>query len=640
YYTANTDGTAAGGFVPVAGKRIVDTRSGLGAPKALLAPGKSVDIQVTGTNGVPAGASGAVVNLLPINSTASDGYLTPYATGTTRPDNALHYAPSVNTSIQAQVRLSSSGKMTIYNGSSTINLVIDLQGYFTAAGTTGATFTPGIGRVFDSRSSGSSILAKNETRAIPVAGQAGVPVMGSGITAVVLTLTVAHGGSDGRASVWANGTTQPETTSINFQTDEIRTNTVTVALGANGKISLNNIADATNYIIDVQGWYVNPVAPTIVCPQPFAAGSVNTSLPETDINCTVTAPAVSETGTELDIDLNGDPLSTTELSNSRQTTVSVTVPRSGGEYVIDANLTTSTLDNYATSSYAFETGGVWPTETIQYLPGDALPADKAGILSVTTRNDVLRDYVRRHYVVTENKDGNSNAIYDSGWINGDADLATAGLVAGVRYYWHVDLAGPTSASTEEQSTTSPVMSFVASGAALDPACVMSASEVPGITDEDYTANCVDQTEIEEGKEDADVTEAEIVSDPDLTLTQKSFMVIAAKSSAIHSKTFNQRTDSPFYAEYHTGKFFYNGSRAWSTKKHQGKKGYHRCHTAGSLGWGTSVTMINCYSQRNGNSARLAEDFEVGVLIKGSPFSYVKTQLTQCSPRGKLTEKRY
>lgn len=29
YYTANTDGTAAGGFVPVAGKRFVDTRSGL-----------------------------------------------------------------------------------------------------------------------------------------------------------------------------------------------------------------------------------------------------------------------------------------------------------------------------------------------------------------------------------------------------------------------------------------------------------------------------------------------------------------------------------------------------------------------------------------------------------------------------------
>ncbi|WXF91287.1 hypothetical protein WDV91_00325 [Curtobacterium flaccumfaciens pv. flaccumfaciens] len=96
--------------------------------------------------------------------------------------------------------------------------------------------------MFDSRASGSSILSKNETRAIPVAGQAGVPVTGSGITAVVLTLTAVHGGSDGRASVWAGGTTQPDTTSINFQTDEIRTNTVTVALGANGDINLNNVA--------------------------------------------------------------------------------------------------------------------------------------------------------------------------------------------------------------------------------------------------------------------------------------------------------------------------------------------------------------------------------------------------------------
>jgi len=51
-------------------------------------------------------------------------------------------------------------------------------------------------------------------------------------------------------------------------------------------------------------------------------------------------------------------------------------------------------------------------------------------------------------------------------------------------------------------------------------------------------------------------------------------------------------------------------------------------------------MINRYSQRNGNSGRLVEGFEVGLFIKGSPFSYVKTQLMQCSPRGKLTEKRY
>lgn len=171
------------GFVPVAGKRFVDTRSGLGAPKATIAPGKSVDIQVTGANDVPAGASGAVVNLIAINSTSSDGNLTPYATGGTKPQNSLHYTPSATTSIQAQVALSADGKMTIANSSSTVNLVIDLQGYFTAAGQTGAVFTPGTGRAYDSRATGNTILAKNETRSIQIAGTAGVPVMGSGITA-------------------------------------------------------------------------------------------------------------------------------------------------------------------------------------------------------------------------------------------------------------------------------------------------------------------------------------------------------------------------------------------------------------------------------------------------------------------------
>ncbi|MFK4482913.1 phospholipase A2 [Curtobacterium sp. AB7] len=364
YYTANTDGTAAGGFVPVAGKRIVDTRSGLGAPKALLAPGKSVDIQVTGANGVPAGASSAVVNLLPINSTASDGYLTPYATGTTRPDNALHYAPSVNTSIQAQVRLSSSGKMTIYNGSSTINLVIDLQGYFTKAGVIGATFTPGIGRVFDSRATGNTILAKNETRAIQVAGQAGVPVMGSGITAVVLTLTAAHGGSDGRASVWANGTTQPETTSINFQTDEIRTNTVTVALGANGKINLNNVADPTNYVIDVQGWYVDPTAPTIGCAAPFAAGSWvrDEQAQANGVTCTVTAPAASTSSQELQFIVNGALDSTEVLNESGRSTFTYNLQYLTGIVTIEAVVTDGTTSS-ATTSTQFGVGS-WDSESL------------------------------------------------------------------------------------------------------------------------------------------------------------------------------------------------------------------------------------------------------------------------------------
>lgn len=447
YYTANTDGTAAGGFVPVAGKRIVDTRSGLGAPKALLAPGKSVDIQVTGTNGVPAGASGAVVNLLPINSTASDGYLTPYATGTTRPDNALHYAPSVNTSIQAQVRLSSSGKMTIYNGSSTINLVIDLQGYFTAAGTTGATFTPGVGRVFDSRSSGSSILAKDETRAIPIAGQAGVPVMGSGITAVVLTLTAAHGGSEGRASVWPNGATQPETTSINFQTDEIRTNTVTVALGANGKINLNNVAAATNYVIDVQGWYTNPISPSIACAAPYSSGSWTRTVPADDILCSVGVPAASSSNQDYDLIVD-DVAYDTVSAQSATSSVAVTVGAFPGSHTISVALAGQILN-----SYTF-TLGQWELANAVPSPESGSTATADTELSVAPSGDeVYPDDASFAYTIWADQTG-SRVVASSGPQSGPWTPPAGSLETDTTYYWSVAVTGTT--STGRQTAQSPV----------------------------------------------------------------------------------------------------------------------------------------------------------------------------------------
>jgi hypothetical protein len=371
YYTSNDDGTAAGGFVPVAGKRIVDTRSGLGATKSTLAPGKSIDIQVAGTNGVPNGASAAVVNLLPINTTSSDGYLTPYATGTTRPGNALHYAPSTNTSIQAQVQLSADGKMTIYNGSSTINLVVDLQGYF----------TPGIGRVYNSTASGNTIFAKNETRSIQIAGRAGVPVMGSGINSVVLTLTAYHAGSEGRATVWADGADKPDTTSINFRNDEIRTNTVTIALGANGKISLNNVADPTHYLIDVQGWYADPANPTVTCDNGAVAGSWGTAQhsAESPVVCTVTAPAATESGQTLGVTANGLPIGEAPLYEAGPTTLTVPIPPISGAVTIRAAAFSDAGESRSTE-YAFGLGD-WTKASIVPTVADGFVVEPGVVLA-------------------------------------------------------------------------------------------------------------------------------------------------------------------------------------------------------------------------------------------------------------------
>jgi hypothetical protein len=365
YYTANTDGTAAGGFVPVA-KRIVDTRSGMGAPKVAIAPGKSVDVQITGANGIPAGASGAVVNLVAVNSTDADGYLTPYATGGTKPVNSLHYAPSANSSIQAQIPLSADGKITIANTTTTTNLIVDLQGYFTAAGKGGSVFTPSYGRAFNSRATGNTALAENETRSIQIAGTAGVPVMGSGITAVVITLIALHGGSNGYAEVWADGTTKPGTTAINFQTNEIESNTITVPLGANGKISLRNVAKATDYIVDVQGWYANPQAPTISCPAQYANNAWVDSLPASPVSCTVSAPAALSSDATLFTLVDGDSSQEYSLSPSGKTTVATPVTSTAGWHTVDAIVMQSDGSSF-TESIAFGLNDGAPSSTVRAI---------------------------------------------------------------------------------------------------------------------------------------------------------------------------------------------------------------------------------------------------------------------------------
>ncbi|GGK98758.1 hypothetical protein GCM10009769_16220 [Curtobacterium luteum] len=461
YYTANTDGTAAGGFVPVA-KRIVDTRSGLGAAKATIAPGKSIDVQITGANGIPAGASGVVVNLIAINTTDSDGYLTPYATGSTKPQNALHYAPSVTTSMQAQVPVSSGGKITIANGSSTANLVIDLQGYFTAAGTNGAVFTPSYGRAYDSRASGNTALAKSETRLIQIAGQAGVPIMGSGITAVTLTLIVSHAGSAGCAQVYADGTSNPGTTAINFQADDIRTNTITVPLGANGKIALRNVADASNYIVDVQGWYTNPQAPTITCPSPYAAGSWATTVPSADITCTVITPAESSSNQQLTVNLDGDLDSLNDLSETASTSTSVTVPAQGGAHTIAVEVDDARGTTIATNAYSFGLGD-WFSKTLTPTPADGAEADTAGSLSVAPANDNFGTDAQFDYVIT-NGTATNDPVADSGWVTGAFQIPATVMTAGTTYYWTVTVRGTSGGSTTVKTETSPTWSFIASTA--------------------------------------------------------------------------------------------------------------------------------------------------------------------------------
>jgi hypothetical protein len=460
YYTANTDGTAAGGFVPLNGKRIVDTRSGLGATKATVASGKSIDVQVTGTAGVPAGASGVIVNLIAVNTTDSVGYLTPYATGAARPANSFNYAGSAATSMQAQVQLSASGKITIYNANSTTNMVIDVQGYFTAAGRGGAAFTPGAGRAYDTRTGSRTPLGNNETRSIQIAGVAGVPVMGSGINAVVLTLTALKStAGGGNATVWADGTTRPNTTSINFDETTIRTNTITVPLGANGKVALNNVADDTNYVLDVQGWYSNPAAPRITCPG-YTAGSWTATIPDDEIACSITAPASTESDETLVPAIDGSELDAITLNDTGVTTAAVSIPASAGAHTLTAQLEAASWGNSApTSAYSFGLGD-WAKKDLTATPADGSTTPMSPSLTVASsaNDDFPADAQYRYLIATSSTDF-STPIADSGWVTGPFDITQGTLTGETNYYWRVEIKGTSGGSATPADITSPTWAF-------------------------------------------------------------------------------------------------------------------------------------------------------------------------------------
>ncbi len=111
-------------YDPLTPARILDTRTGSGALRA----GGALTVQVTGRGGMPRKGQTAVeVNVTAVSPT-SGGWLTAYATGTTRPaTSTLNFAPGGAIANSATVRLSASGQLTIYT-SATTNVLVDVAG--------------------------------------------------------------------------------------------------------------------------------------------------------------------------------------------------------------------------------------------------------------------------------------------------------------------------------------------------------------------------------------------------------------------------------------------------------------------------------------------------------------------------------
>jgi alpha-tubulin suppressor-like RCC1 family protein len=258
--------SAAGTFGSVAPTRVLDTRTGNGAPIAPVNAHGTTTVTVASRAGLPPSGISAVAINVTVAAPQNSGYITAYAAGTTRPTTSnLNFSPGQTVPNLVIAPVSPDGKITLYNDSpGTTHLIADITGYYltgppSAAGTFGSVAPT---RVLDTRTGNGAPIAPvnaHGTTTVTVASRAGLPP--SGISAVAINVTVAAPQNSGYITAYAAGTTRPTTSNLNFSPGQTVPNLVIAPVSPDGKITLYNDSPGTTHLIaDITGYYLTGAA--------------------------------------------------------------------------------------------------------------------------------------------------------------------------------------------------------------------------------------------------------------------------------------------------------------------------------------------------------------------------------------------
>jgi len=269
---------AKGAYYAVTPARLLDTRSGVGAPAAMLGTQKSLDLQVTGRSGVPsAGVSAVVLNVTVTGSTAPS-FLTVYPTGADRPTaSSINFAKGWTGANSVTIGVGDGGKVRIYNQYGATHVIADVVGFYAAdssviptAGSADADFYPLTPRRWiDTRPDGNAgRLGNGDYYQL---GWDFSPEFNPYVRAVAVNITAVSPTGNGYLSAW-NGQTGafPATSTLNYTTGRNVPNMAIVPTSpcneawcnANGipMIGIMNTISgntATHLIVDLVGVYDN-----------------------------------------------------------------------------------------------------------------------------------------------------------------------------------------------------------------------------------------------------------------------------------------------------------------------------------------------------------------------------------------------
>lgn len=132
--------SAAGAFVSTTPTRLLDTRSGEGAPAGALGPQSTLVLSVLGQGPVPGSGVSAVVLNVTITQPSAMGFLTVYPDGQARPTASnLNFVAGQTVPNLVVVPVGADGDVNFYNGSpGATHLIADVAGYYLAGTPTAA----------------------------------------------------------------------------------------------------------------------------------------------------------------------------------------------------------------------------------------------------------------------------------------------------------------------------------------------------------------------------------------------------------------------------------------------------------------------------------------------------------------------
>ena len=244
-----------GVFHPVSPERLLDTRSGLGAPAGAVPGGTSVDLMVDGRGGVPPFGVTSVVLSVTVTEPVAAGFVTVYPCGQELPTvSNLNFSAGQSVSNQVVVKVGDGGKVCLFTNI-TAHLIADVSGWYSGPGSVpGARFhSLPPDRFIDTREGvkvhGGQPLVLN------VIGGHGVPAPTvSAVSAVTMNVTVTEPDARGFLTVYPCGQAVPAVSNLNFSAGQTVANLVTVKVGTDGQVCLfSNVG--THLIADASGWF-------------------------------------------------------------------------------------------------------------------------------------------------------------------------------------------------------------------------------------------------------------------------------------------------------------------------------------------------------------------------------------------------